>query len=171
MGRGLNGFYHRLKGTTLKMSSTYLPVTDGQTKVVNRCLETYLRCFIADQPKSWLSWVPWEEFWFNTTFHASTGSIPFEQQSVVSRINAKLAARYHGPFQIVERMEVVAYKLRLPEGSQVHPVFHVSLLKRAIGDYAVESELSQEVEGSCVEQFVPKRVLATRFNGLGEQRV
>ncbi|GAU28744.1 hypothetical protein TSUD_372530 [Trifolium subterraneum] len=68
----------RLQGTTLKMSSAYHPETDGQTEVVNRCLETYLRCFIADQPRSWMSWIPWAEFWFNTTFHAATGSTPFE---------------------------------------------------------------------------------------------
>ena len=60
------------------MSSAYHPETDGQTEVMNRCLETYLRCFIADQPKSWVLWVPWAEFWFNTTFHASAGSTPFE---------------------------------------------------------------------------------------------
>lgn len=94
---------------------------------------------------------------------------PHRQQSVASRINSKLAARYYGPFQIVEKIGAMAYKLKLPNGSRVHPVFHVSLLKREIGDYAVDNELPQEIEGGCVEQFVPEGVLATRVNGLGEQ--
>ena len=32
----------RLQGTVSKMSSSYHPETDGQTKVVNRCLESYM---------------------------------------------------------------------------------------------------------------------------------
>ena len=43
----------------------------------------------------------------------------------------KLAPRYIGPFEILERVGMVAYRLALPLNlSQVHLVFHVSMLMR-----------------------------------------
>ncbi|GJX87919.1 hypothetical protein Tco_0339933 [Tanacetum coccineum] len=50
------------------------------------------------------------------------------------RKNGKLAPRYVGPFEILERVGPVAYRLRLPEElSGVHDTFHVSNLKTMSG--------------------------------------
>ncbi|GJW10303.1 putative reverse transcriptase domain-containing protein [Tanacetum coccineum] len=47
----------------------------------------------------------------------------------------KLALRYVGPFKILERISLVAYRLRLPkELSEVHDTFHVSNLKKFLAD-------------------------------------
>lgn len=42
--------FFRLVGTTLKFSSIYHPQSNGQTKVVNQGLKTYLHCFCVQQP-------------------------------------------------------------------------------------------------------------------------
>jgi hypothetical protein len=68
----------RLQDTSLCMSTSYHPQSDGQTEIVNKCLESYLRCFTHDQPKQWSSWLPWAEYWYNTTWHASINMTPFE---------------------------------------------------------------------------------------------
>ncbi|KAK4708550.1 hypothetical protein R3W88_029475 [Solanum pinnatisectum] len=47
----------------------------------------------------------------------------------------KLSSRYIDPFEILECVGSVAYRLALPPNlSSVHPVFHVSMLKRYHGD-------------------------------------
>ena len=62
----------------MKYSIAYHPQTDGQTKVVNRSLETYLICFVGPKPKQWVDWLSWAEFWFNTTFNIYVGMTPFK---------------------------------------------------------------------------------------------
>ena len=47
----------------------------------------------------------------------------------------KLSPSYIGPFEIVERVGPVAYRLDLPEElSRVHNVFHISMLRKYIPD-------------------------------------
>jgi len=60
------------------MSSFYHPETNGQTEVVNKSLEHYLRAFSANKPATWVEWLPLVEFWFNTNFHTSLKLTPFE---------------------------------------------------------------------------------------------
>ncbi|WVZ14756.1 hypothetical protein V8G54_012322 [Vigna mungo] len=87
---------------------------------------------------------------------------PHMQKSVLSRINAKLSARYYGPFEIIDRMGTVAYRLKLPETTRIHPVFHVFLLKKAVGNYKMQSELPTGLGGDGVDTWVPFTVLASR---------
>lgn len=198
----------RLSGTILCFSSAYNPQSDGQTEVVNRILEMYLRCFTSDRPKKWFEWLAWAEFCYNTSFHTSLKATPFEvvygrqpprlisytpgqarleavdhtlqqrdfllhqtrerltnarnvmkfnydkkhrevdftegdllllklpnhrQKSILPKGHTKLSPRYYGPYMVLAKVGQVAYKLQLPEDSQIHPVFHVSSLKKFNG--------------------------------------
>jgi hypothetical protein len=199
----------RVQGTSLRYSTAYHPETDGQTEVVNRCLEAYLRCFASDRPRTWYKFLHLAEFWHNSSFHSAIQMTPFQalygrpppgipdyvpgstiigsldstlqqqqqilqllkinlkasrqsmqdkankkrsectfdtgdwvllrlrpyrQQTVHRRNSQKLAKRYFGPFKVRRRIGAVAYALELPASSRIHPVFHVSLLRKYHGE-------------------------------------
>jgi len=65
-------------GVDLLLSSAYHPQTDGQTEVLNRCLETYLRCVCVQNPKDWVKWLALAEWWCNTTFQSAAQMTPYE---------------------------------------------------------------------------------------------
>ncbi|KAK9135554.1 hypothetical protein Syun_014884 [Stephania yunnanensis] len=64
----------RWQDTQLNRNSAYHLQSDGQSEVVNCCLETYPCCFISQRPRKWSKWLSWVEYWYNTSFH----SLPFK---------------------------------------------------------------------------------------------
>ncbi|GJX35605.1 putative reverse transcriptase domain-containing protein [Tanacetum coccineum] len=70
----------------------------------------------------------------------------------------KLTPRYVGPFEILERIGLVAYRLRLPEElSGVHDTFHVSNLKKCLADASLHVPLD-EIKVDKTLRFVEEPV-------------
>jgi hypothetical protein len=70
-----------------------------------------------------------------------------------------LNPRYYGPYQINEKVGIVAYKLKLPEGSSIHLAFHVSLLKNKIGEEGVVSSTLLVMDESGRIRICPVAIL------------
>ncbi|KAM2118243.1 hypothetical protein ACFX1R_011686 [Malus domestica] len=228
----------KLQDSKLCMSSGYHPQSDGQSEVMNRCLETYLRCFVGGQPRKWVQWLPWAEWCFNTSFHTSTKHTPFEivygypppqvipyemgttkmetvEQELMNRDKVllilknnlmvaqnrmkqytdkkrteryfevgdfvylklipyqlqalsphsyhKLQPRYYGPYEILEKIGPVVYKLKLPSETRIHPVFHVSCLKRQLGPTIIPQTELPKVTDDGLTHNIPQAIIARRM--------
>ncbi|GJT35643.1 putative reverse transcriptase domain-containing protein [Tanacetum coccineum] len=71
---------------------------------------------------------------------------------------SKLAPRYVGPFEILKRIGLVAYRLRLPEElNSVHDTFHVSNLKKCLADANLHVPLN-EIKVDKTLRFVEEPV-------------
>ena len=55
---------------------------------------------------------------------------PYQHTLISLRKNLKLAPRYYGPFKILQRIGVVAYKLDLLAKSKIHPVLMFHCLRK-----------------------------------------
>jgi hypothetical protein len=85
---------------------------------------------------------------------------PYVQKSVANQGTRKLAFRFYGPFQVLDKIGKVAYKLDLPPHSQIHPVIHVSQLKKAVGR---DTKVLPHLPTAVYQEAVPDMVLGTRW--------
>lgn len=234
----------KLLGTNLCFTTAYRPQSDGQTEVVNRTLEMYLRCVTGDVPKKWLTWLPWVEYCYNTSFHTSLKTTPFKmvygrepprlldynagssqveavdvalekrdeflamarerlldaqnrmktvydnhhralefkvgdwvwlkiqpyrQLTVARKSFNKLSPKFYGPFEVLARIGSVSYRLRLPETTQIHDVFHVSLLKEHKGEHRKENPNLPPILQGRVMPPKPVKLLRARMRGGARQ--
>jgi hypothetical protein len=58
---------------------------------------------------------------------------PYRQSSIKRNGVEKLKPRFYGPYKVSRRVGEVAYEIELPPGRKIHNVFHVSCLKKALG--------------------------------------
>lgn len=91
---------------------------------------------------------------------------PFRQTSVFKRAYHKLASIYYGPFPIEEKM----VKVTLPASSRIHNVFHVSLLRKFVGDHKASTSVLPNIsaDGSIVPE--PAAILKAWSNGKAYQQ-
>ncbi|GJW31833.1 hypothetical protein Tco_0051865 [Tanacetum coccineum] len=85
----------------------------------------------------------------------------------------KLAPRFVGPFEILERIGSVAYRLRLPEElSGVHNTFHVSNLKKCLADANLHVPLD-EIKVDKTLRFVkePLEIMDREVNTLKRSKI
>ncbi|XP_028780228.1 uncharacterized protein LOC114736538 [Neltuma alba] len=232
----------RLSKTHLNMSTAYHPQSDGQTEVVNRCLETYLRCFTHEQPKKWSEFLCWAEYSFNTSYHVAADNTPFKlvygreppplvpyvkgetavadleeqlelrddmlkvlrenllkaqnrmkiqadrhrrdlqfapgdavwlrlqpyrQKSLSKRRFDKLSPRFFGPYKVLRRIGNVAYELELPPAAKIHPIFHVSLLRPALGQDLPSVPAPLPLSSNMELLLTPSQVLQHRWTTHG----
>jgi hypothetical protein len=61
-----------------KLSTAFHPQTDGQTEILNRILEGYLRMYTSLQQMNWAKLLPSAEFAYNNSRNSSTKITPFK---------------------------------------------------------------------------------------------
>ncbi|RVW63783.1 Transposon Ty3-G Gag-Pol polyprotein [Vitis vinifera] len=148
-------FWHSLEkalGTKLNFSTAFHPQTDGQSERVIQVLEDLLRACILD-----LQGEIWSLRWGDHVF------LKVSPMKFVMRFGrkGKLSPRFVGPFEILERVGTLAYKVALPPSlSKIHNVFHVSTLRKYIYDpsHVVELEPIQISEDLTYEE-VPVQIV------------
>ncbi|GJX25165.1 putative reverse transcriptase domain-containing protein [Tanacetum coccineum] len=148
-------------GTRLDMSMAYHPQMDGQSERTIQTLEDMLRACVIDfemtdkvvlikeKPKA-------ARECQKSYVDNRCKPLEFEEgDQVLLKVSpwkgvvhfgkkGKLALRYVGPFEILERIDPVAYRLRLPkELSGVHDTFHVSTLKKCLADASLHVPLDE----------------------------
>jgi hypothetical protein len=65
---------------------------------------------------------------------------PFGHTAFGLHQNLKLSSKFYGPFRILAKVGQAAYKLHLPGTADIHPIFHVSQLKKHLGPRVVPKD-------------------------------
>ena len=95
---------------------------------------------------------------------------PYCQTSVAFKKSLKLSPIFFGPYQIIEKVGPVAYRLFLSAGSNIHDLFHVSLLCKNLGSITPTSAQLPPVLDASTLLPQPESILAQRVIHKGKNR-
>lgn len=90
---------------------------------------------------------------------------PYRQMTLSCRHFTILSSKYYGPYQILQKVGNVAYKLSLPPQLMLHPTFHVSLLKPEVPHKVSHPPVLELSSPYCL---CPAKVLDRRMIQKGE---
>ncbi|GJU14873.1 putative reverse transcriptase domain-containing protein [Tanacetum coccineum] len=137
-------------GTRLDMSTAYHPQIDSQSAEVGE-----------------------DQLIGPELVQETTEKITQIKNRLKAACKGKLAPRYVRPFEIIERISPMAYRLDLPEElNGVHDTFHVSNLKKCLADPTLQvplDEIRVDVKLNFVEE--PVEILERELKKLKRSRI
>ncbi|GKB21122.1 putative reverse transcriptase domain-containing protein [Tanacetum coccineum] len=178
-------------GTRLDMSTAYHPQTDSQSERTIQTLEDMLRACVLDFGGSWDVHLPLAEVGEGQLIGPELVQETTKKISQIKdklkaardllswkgvvrfRKKGKLVPRFVGPFEIIEKVGPVAYRLDLPEElNGVHDTFHMSNLKKCLADLTLQVPLD-EIRVDAKLNFVeePVEILEREFKKLKRSRI
>jgi hypothetical protein len=97
---------------------------------------------------------------------------PYKQMSLKqAKKDNKLSPKYYGPYKVLQKIGTMSYKLELPTSSRVHPVFHVSCLKKVIGDKIPVQTIFPELDEEGKMILEPEAITDTRIRQLRNRSI
>ncbi|GJZ80463.1 putative reverse transcriptase domain-containing protein [Tanacetum coccineum] len=167
---GADKMYHDLRDITERLAKLYIdeivarhgvPVSiilDRNGRFTSRCWQTVQKALGTRLDMS-------------TTYHPQMNGQ--SERVIYFGKKGKLAPRYVGPFEILERIGPVAYRLRLPEElSGVHDTFHVSNLKKCLVDANLHVPLNEiKVDKTLRFDKEPIEIMDCEIRSLKRSRI
>ena len=84
---------------------------------------------------------------------------PYMQVLINQHSSMKLSPKFYGPHRVMECVRPVAYQLNLPASSKLHSIFHVSCLKKKLGELIISQRHLLDNFKNREVKFEPQAIL------------
>ena len=96
---------------------------------------------------------------------------PYRQSTLKQKGAEKLKPRFYGPYKVIRRVGQVAYELELPQRNKIHNIFHVSCLKKALGQHVTVTEELPPTDDEGHLVLRPEAIIDTRERQLRSRKI